>query len=230
MIDTLRLSLAITVVLALATVSGPASACGAGKLLYEEKFTALPAWAPGPEKSAGPNGLTITENVANTTWFAGPPDGYANAEICVTLSAQGPETVGATAGLAFYFFNSENYYRAAISNIAGTFVVERRLLGQWTTVIPFSSAATIRRGATAENEISVKLIGSHALVSVNDKPVGRVRRLRRFRQREPAELRRSLLGVLCDRQPRVYLCVQEHADSRGAVAATRDPALPKRRV
>lgn len=172
MIDTLRLSLAMTVVLALATVSGPASACGAGKLLYEEKFTALPAWAPGPEKSAGPNGLTITENVANTTWFAGPPDGYANAEICVTLSAQGPETVGATAGLAFYFFNSENYYRAAISNIAGTFVVERRLLGQWTTVIPFSSAATIRRGAAAENEISVKLIGSHALVSVNDKPVG----------------------------------------------------------
>ena len=172
MIDRLRLSLTMTVVLALATASGPASACGAGKLIYEEKFATVPAWASGPDKAAGPNGLTITESVANTTWYAGPPDPYGSPEICVTVSAQAPESVDATAGISFYFFNNENYYRAAVSNVAGTFIVERRLAGQWVTVIPFSSSSAIRKGPTAENELSVKLSGPHAVVSVNDTPVG----------------------------------------------------------
>jgi hypothetical protein len=167
--------LAVSAIIALSLVAGarsPAFACGGGKLLYEEKFATIPAWASGSDKSAGPNGLTITENAANTTWFTGPPDPYGNAEICVTVSAQGPESVDATAGLAFYFFNSENYYRAAVSNIAGTFLVERRQAGQWVTVIPFSSSPAIRKGPTAENEIGLRLSGTHVLVSVNDKPVG----------------------------------------------------------
>jgi hypothetical protein len=172
MIDLSRFAMASTVVLALAAAGGSAAACGTGKLLLEEKFATVPAWATGPEKAAGPNGLTITENLANTTWFAGPPDPYGNSEICVTVSAQAPETVDATAGVAVYFFNSENYYRAAVSNVAGTFLVERRLAGQWVTVIPFSSSPAIRKGPTAENEISVKLSGPHAVVSVNDTPVG----------------------------------------------------------
>jgi|SRR5579872_3950429 len=172
MINPSRLALAAIVALPFAGMASPSFACGAGKLLYEEKFATLPAWASGPDKSAGANGLTITENVANTTWFAGPPDGYANTEICVTVSAQGPESVDATAGMAVYFFNSENYYRVAVSNVSGTFIVERRLAGQWVTIIPFSSSPAIRKGPTAENEISVRLSGTHALVSVNDKPVG----------------------------------------------------------
>jgi hypothetical protein len=165
------LSLSVAVCLA-ASATSPAAACGSGKLIFEDKLATVPSWASGSDKSAGPNGLTITENLANTTWFSGPPDGYASAELCVTVSAQGPESVDATAGVLFYFFNSENYYRAAVSNIAGTFLVERRQAGQWVPIIPFASSPVIRKGPTAENELSIRLSGTHALVSVNDKPVG----------------------------------------------------------
>ncbi len=155
-----------------AGAASPALGCGTGKVLYEEKFATAPAWSSGPDKSAGPNGLTITENTANTTWFAGPPDAYGAGEICLTVSAQAPESVDATAGISFYFFNSENYYRAAVSNISGTFIVERRVAGQWVTIIPFSGNPAIHKGPTAENEISVKLSGTHGLMSVNGTPVG----------------------------------------------------------
>ena len=77
----------------------------------------------------------------------------------------------AAAGLAFFLYNTNNFYRALVSNISGEFTVERRTPTQWTPLYPFLTSAAIRKGATADNEISVKMSGNHALLSVNDKPV-----------------------------------------------------------
>lgn len=170
----LRLAGWMTLATAVAAgVAAPASACGTGKLLFEEKFAAMPAWIGAtPEKTVGPNGLTITENLANTVWFQGPPDPYANVEVCAIVSAQASAGESAAAGLGVYSFNAENYYRVAISNISGEFSIERRMTGQWITLAPFASTPVIRTGPTAENELSIKMSGNHALVSINDKPVG----------------------------------------------------------
>lgn len=169
-----RLALSATIVLSLAAgMASPSFGCGSGKLLYEEKFATMPAWiAASPEKSVGPNGLSITESTGDTTWFQGPPDAYGNAETCVTVSAQAAGSDGASAGIAFYVFNSDNYFRVAVSNITGEFNVMRRTAGQWAVIIPDALNPAIRKGPTAENEVSVKTSGTHAVLSVNDTPVG----------------------------------------------------------
>jgi hypothetical protein len=152
--------------------ASPAFACGSGKVLYEEKFAAFPAWiAAVPEKAVGANGLVITESTANTTWYQGPPDAYGSAEFCMTVSAQASGSDVAAAGVAVYVFNADNYYRVAVSNISGQFSVERRMAGQWTVMMPYTSNPAIRTGPTAENEISVRTSGTHAVVSMNDKIV-----------------------------------------------------------
>ncbi len=173
MVGKTHVASAAIVVLSLAVgAAPPAAACGGGKLLYGEKFATLPAWiAASPEKSVGPNGLSITESTGDTTWFQGPPDAYGNAEICVTVSAQAAGSDGASAGIAFYVFNSDNYFRVAVSNITGEFNVMRRTAGQWAVIIPDATNQAIRKGPTAENEVSVKTSGTHAVLSVNDTPV-----------------------------------------------------------
>jgi len=152
--------------------ASPAFACGNGKLLFEEKFAAIPAWiAASPEKSVGPNGLTIAESAGDTTWYQGPPEPFGNAEFCVTVSAQASGSDLASAGIAFRGFNADNYYRVAVNNISGEFNVIRRQAGQWIVIIPDAASPAIRKGPTAENEVSVKMSGIHALISVNDTPV-----------------------------------------------------------
>jgi len=168
-----RLSACATVLLGLfAALPGSATACGTGKLLFEDKFTQRPAWInPSADAAAGATGLIVREKTANGYWLAGPPQPYANVEVCVTVSAQSGSADQAAAGISFFFHDTNTFYRAMVSNISGEFAVERRLPTQWSFVLPYLTNPAVRKGPTADNEISVKISGTHVLMLLNDKPV-----------------------------------------------------------
>ncbi len=153
--------------------SSPVLPCGNGMLLFEEKFDKVPAWVPqNPQysMSASNGALIVAENQSDTSWYFGPPNPYRNYEICVTVSAQAANTDEAAAGIVFFLFGSENYYRLLVNNITGTFAVERRMAGQWIIVIPWSVSSAIRKGPSAENEVAIKTAGTQATAIINDKP------------------------------------------------------------
>jgi hypothetical protein len=152
-----------------------ALACGNGKLLFEDKFEALdPAWAfseDDSERSNGPGGLTykyppnVYINLLNEAGL------YDNYEVCAVFVTEVPTGSNAYISVNFWASDFDNLYSADVYPAAGTYEIYRAQRSKALYPVSSRSNASIVKGTTATNEVSVTLNGSKATLAINGKKV-----------------------------------------------------------
>jgi hypothetical protein len=159
-------------VLAVAS-SGSALACGAGKLLFEDKFDKLdPAWGITLKDgwSVG-QGLKMTLKPNDAETFLNQASLYDNYEVCMTVASQftGDDTTDPY--VIFWGADSDNFYEAGVGAHYGKYTVWRKQHAKWLNPVAWTETPTVKKGSGAVNEISVTVTGKHAVVDINGQRV-----------------------------------------------------------
>jgi hypothetical protein len=150
-----------------------ASACGTGKLLFEDKFAALnPAWGFGPTdpaRSNGPQGLVYKFQPDVGITLLNEASLYNDYEICGVFTTQGPADGGLYVGLQFWADDKNNYYEVDVYPVYGLWTMLRVQNGKFLQPVQNQASAAIVKGINATNELRVTVVGSTATIVINGK-------------------------------------------------------------
>ncbi len=162
-----------TLAMAMAVVLMAVTASLAGKVLFEEKFTALdPAWgAAGPTMDVKDGKLIITPEMNTTQTVLNQASVFPNdaeGSFAMTFVKAGAPTWGS--GLVFWARDYNEYY-ALLINPEGWFAVQRYVAGRYLLPVAWRESNAIKQGEGAENQLKVVTKGNKATVFVNGKEV-----------------------------------------------------------
>jgi hypothetical protein len=150
-----------------------ASACGTGKLLFEDKFATLnPIWGFGPTdpaRSNGPGGLVYKIKPGASDTLLDQASFYDDYEVCIDFTIQAPANSNAYVGALFWGNDSENHYDALVFPALGSWAIYRFQQNKLLQPYPMQNAAAINKGLDTTNEISVTAVGSTATIRINGK-------------------------------------------------------------
>jgi hypothetical protein len=155
-------------------VCGVALACqGKSDPALDDNFaTPDPGWPSSDNVTVTPQGLVVKPPTNGSTWVVNSNYTMDSADLCVTVampatmpSPANEDTVG-DVGIVFWKRDNDNYYLAAISP-DGIAAISRSVGGQWTTIVDPISAAAIKTGPSAVNEIEVMAKGNAGVFYVN---------------------------------------------------------------
>jgi hypothetical protein len=152
-----------------------ASACGTGKLLYQDTFKTLdPSWnfdATDSERSLGPDGLSYTFKPHEYVGLLNQAGIYHDYEICGTFQTKAPANGWAYLGVQFWGADDDNYYEADINPVQGSFSVYRSADKKSLTPVGNTNSDAINKGTDVTNEVSITVVGNKATFVINGKKV-----------------------------------------------------------
>ena len=162
--------------LLLALAAGqPAAACGSGAILYEDKMTGPEdeswGWGEDSARSIGPKGVSWKLD-PNTTWTTlNQTSLYTDFEVCATIKMDYPEKSAGYVGLAFWGVDSKNNYTVDLFPADGAVAVYRAQNSKFLKPVPYFKSDAVKKGQGAANEVSIVVVGKHAVISINGKKV-----------------------------------------------------------
>lgn len=159
--------------MAMAVVLMAVTASLAGKVLFEDKFTALdPAWgAAGPIMEVKDGKLIITPEMNTTQTVLNQADVFPNdAEGSFAMTFVKAQAPGWGSGLVFWARDYNEYY-AVLINPEGWFAVQRYVAGRYLLPVAWRESGAIKQGEGAENRVKVVTKGNNAAVFFNGKEV-----------------------------------------------------------
>ena len=159
--------------MAMAVVLLAVTASLAGKVLFEDKFTALdPAWgAPGPIMDVKDGKLIITPEMNTTQAVLNQANVFPNdgeASFAMTFVKVQAPTWGS--GLVFWAKDYNEYY-AVLLNPEGWFAIQRYVAGRYLLPVAWRESGAIKKGEGAENQLKVVTKGNKATIFINGKEV-----------------------------------------------------------
>ena len=159
--------------MAMAVVLMAVTASLAGKVLFEDKFTALdPSWgAPGPIMDVKDGKLIITPEMNTTQTVLNQANVYPNdAEGSFAMTFVKAPAPGWGSGLVFWARDYNEYY-AVLLNPEGWFAVQRNVAGRYLLPVAWRASDAIKPGEGAENQLKVVTKANKATVFINGKEV-----------------------------------------------------------
>jgi len=159
--------------MAMAVVLMAVTASLAGKVLFEDKFTALdPAWgAAGPIMDVKDGKLIITPEMNTTQTVLNQANVFPNdAEGSFAMTFVKAQAPGWGSGLVFWARDYNEYY-AVLINPEGWFAVQRYVAGRYLLPVAWRESGAIKQGEGAENQVKVVTKGNNAAVFFNGKEV-----------------------------------------------------------
>ena len=166
-----RQSAALTMAMAVVLMAVTASL--AGKVLFEDKFTALdPAWgAAGPIMDVKDGKLIITPEMNTSQTVLNQGNVFPNdAEGSFAMTFVKAPAPGWGSGLVFWARDYNEYY-AVLMNPEGWFAVQRYVAGRYLLPVAWRESDAIKQGEGAENQVKVVTKANKATVFINGKEV-----------------------------------------------------------
>lgn len=152
-----------------------AAACGAGKVLFEDKFASLdPSWnmsATNDTRSVGPDGLSFKMKPNTAYTYLNQTGFYDDYEVCADVVMQFDAKSNGYLGIAFWGVDNDNLYILDVSPIVGQFAVYRGQKGKFLQPIKWGGSAAIKTGTGVTNAISVAVKANHAVITINGQKV-----------------------------------------------------------
>jgi len=159
--------------MAMAVVLMAVTASLAGKVLFEDKFTALdPAWgAAGPIMDVKDGKLIITPEMNTSQTVLNQGNVFPNdAEGSFAMTFVKAPAPGWGSGLVFWARDYNEYY-AVLMNPEGWFAVQRYVAGRYLLPVAWRESDAIKQGEGAENQVKVVTKANKATVFINGKEV-----------------------------------------------------------
>jgi len=159
--------------MAMAVVLMAVTASLAGKVLFEDKFTALdPAWgAAGPIMDVKDGKLIITPEMSTSQTVLNQGNVFPNdAEGSFAMTFVKAPAPGWGSGLVFWARDYNEYY-AVLMNPEGWFAVQRYVAGRYLLPVAWRESDAIKQGEGAENQVKVVTKANKATVFINGKEV-----------------------------------------------------------
>ena len=166
-----RQSAALTMAMAVVLMAVTASL--AGKVLFEDKFTALdPAWgAAGPIMDVKDGKLIISPEMSTSQTVLNQGNVFPNdAEGSFAMTFVKAPAPGWGSGLVFWARDYNEYY-AVLMNPEGWFAVQRYVAGRYLLPVAWRESDAIKQGEGAENQVKVVTKANKATVFINGKEV-----------------------------------------------------------
>jgi hypothetical protein len=162
-----------TLAMAMGVVLLAVTASLAGKVLFEDKFTALDtAWgAAGPIMDVKDGKLIITPEMNTTQTVLNQANVFPNdaeGSFAMTFVKAPAPTWGS--GLVFWARDYNEYY-AVLINPEGWFAVQRYVAGRYLLPVAWRESDAIKQGEGAENQVKVVTKANKATVFINGKEV-----------------------------------------------------------
>jgi TIR domain len=139
---------------------------------FFDDFKSLdPGWGSLPAVDSLKDGALNVKTAKNTSWpLIYFPLLFDRATFCSEIKSppqfDNPADTG-SAGIMFWVADYKNYY-VALLGPDGTYLVSRRLDGDWVTVVPRSKATMINQGPDAVNRMKITIEPNAATISIND--------------------------------------------------------------
>lgn len=160
--------------------AAPAAACGAGRVLFEDRFTDHdPMWGTKDGQVAIADGQAAFDPTPGTPtlrWNRAFVFDDLDACASVRLAAVTGDPTASYAGLLFWVQDSRNYYQAVIAP-NGYFTVARIVDGKVVAKRPIAwmKVGAVKTGAKERNTLRVTVKGPEVKVSINGAPAGSFR-------------------------------------------------------
>jgi hypothetical protein len=152
-----------------------ALACGSGNILYEDKMVDTEdeswGWGEDPVRSVGSKGITwdLQPGVPWTT--LNQTSLYNDFEVCAKIKMKYPEKSAGYAGVAIWGVDSKNNYTVDLFPADGAVGIYRAQNGKYLKPVPYFKTDAVKKEQGATNEISIVVVGKHAVLTVNGKKV-----------------------------------------------------------
>lgn len=153
----------------LASCGFAAAACQGTDIEFEETFNPPdPSWGANSDHSYAENGKAILKADPNGIWYwVNPSFVFDNVFACVTAKVpEFKDPSAGTAGILFWYENSDKYYIAAMKG-DGKIGVWRHLASGWNTVYPVTANAAVKTKPGDQNVFEVELHGNKATLFLN---------------------------------------------------------------
>lgn len=167
-------ALALTV-----TSGGMAQACGNGKILFQDTFT-----APDPSWGLPASDANLKFGSAGLSYKLAPKIGmfslterslYNDYEVCADFTidpvTQNSSEGGGICGLIFWAADEKNEYLLLYSSTTKSFAIGRKQNGKIIYPVRWTESTTINQASGAKNSLSILVKGSHAVASINGQKV-----------------------------------------------------------
>lgn len=161
-----------------ALAASPASACGAGKVLLEDKFDSLDGWGNlTSDVSVKNNTMLVTQPPGRWYRFFNQTDFFTNVNICVEASivAAGEITYHPYLSLLFWRVNSDQYRFTVSGN--GQYFIGRDWNGRTTFPRSWTASDRLKKGLGQWNALEVRTRGNAASFRLNGAEVARINAL-----------------------------------------------------
>lgn len=152
-------------------LTGAASACGNGSVLFEDKlasgFDESWGWSEDATRSLAPSGVSWTLQ-PNASWMTlNQTSLYEDFEVCADLAMTYPATSSGFIGLAFWGVDAKNNYTVDLFPAAGGIGIFRTQNGKVLKPVPYFKSDAVKTAPGAANALSIAVSGKHVAVSVN---------------------------------------------------------------
>jgi TIR domain len=142
-------------------------------LAFFDDFKSLdPGWGSLPAVDSlegGALNVKAAKNTSSTLIYF--PLLFNRATFCSEIKSPPPfdnPADAGSAGIMFWVADYKNYY-VALLGPDGTYLVSRRVDGDWLTVVPRSKATMISQGPDAVNRMKITIEPNAATITINDK-------------------------------------------------------------
>ena len=145
-----------------------ATACGNGKVIFEDKFETLdPSWGNVTDLKKVENGaLVLTPEPGKSVWGISESDYYTDAAICVDATVTNGLPEEAYHSIVFWFQDTSNFYEFALWP-SGKYRVERWSKGKILYPISLTDVPELKKGLGQTNSLEVETKGNMATLYVN---------------------------------------------------------------
>lgn len=169
---------ASAIVFTLAIGVAPGFACGAGKIIFEDKFQTLDqSWGiASDDKSFFVDAGTVVlrPDASYLKWPLSQSDYYGDVNVCAEINiVDTPSPDQTLAGVLFWAADYDNMYLFNVSSL-GTFSVQRRTHGKWLTPIHWTATSSIKQGTNQWNELEIQTRGNQATFLINKTQLGQI--------------------------------------------------------
>jgi hypothetical protein len=157
--------------MAMAVVLLAVTASLAGKVLFEDKFTALdPSWgAPSPIMDAKDGKLVITPQKNTSQTILNQANVFPNdAEASYTMTFVKAPAPTWGSGLVFWARDYKEYY-AVLVNAEGWFAVQRLVAGRYLLPVAWRQFDALKKGEGAANQVKVVTKDNKATIFIDGK-------------------------------------------------------------
>jgi Domain of Unknown Function (DUF1080) len=145
-----------------------ATACGNGKVIFEDKFETLdPSWGNASNRKNVENGaLVLKPESGRSVWAISESDYYSDAAICVDATVTNGTPEFAYHSIVFWFQDSSNFYELGVWP-NGKIDVERWRNGKILYPVSNTEVPALKKGLGQTNSLEVETKGNMATVYVN---------------------------------------------------------------